>query len=101
MDKRKAASYISAVLYIGFRSLYSSPPRTQQWHFGLKILTRHYPEAYNERPFYHLADAAAYIAEKHGIYFPCAYGKEERTAAALVGREERRGTFVPDEYQPF
>ena len=97
-DKRKAASFISAVTYIGFWTLHTSPPRVQQWHFALTIITRHYYDAFEDRPLHHLQDAAAYIASKHGIYFPQRSGTEERTAAFLVEMEDRRGTFQPVEY---
>ncbi|KAL3875746.1 hypothetical protein ACJMK2_033666 [Sinanodonta woodiana] len=100
-DKRKAASFITAVTYIGFRTLQTSPSRVQQWHFALKILIRHYYEAFEDRPIYHLQDAAAYLASRHGIYFPKRTWKEERTNAFLVEVEDRRGTFQPVEYLPF
>ncbi|KAL3836815.1 hypothetical protein ACJMK2_022228 [Sinanodonta woodiana] len=88
-DKRKAASFISAVMYIGFRTLHTSPPRVQQWYFAVKILTRYYHEAFEDRPLYHLQDAAAYIASRHGIYFPQRSGTEERTAAFLAEAEDQ------------
>ncbi|KAL3869626.1 hypothetical protein ACJMK2_042291 [Sinanodonta woodiana] len=96
-DKRKAANFISAVTYVGFRSLQTSPPRVQQWHFALTILNKHYYEAYENRPIRHLQDAAAYIATRHGLYFTKQTWKDERTAAFLAGVEDRRGTFQPDE----
>ncbi|KAL3868464.1 hypothetical protein ACJMK2_041265 [Sinanodonta woodiana] len=82
-DKRKAASFISAVTYIGFRTLYTSPPRVQQWHFALHILNQYYHEAFEDRPLHHLQDAAAYIVSKHGIYFPQRSCTEERTLPSL------------------
>ncbi|KAL3841410.1 hypothetical protein ACJMK2_019570 [Sinanodonta woodiana] len=97
-DKRKATSFISAFTYIGFRSLQTSLPRVQQWHFALTILTRHYYEAFEDRPMHHLQDAAAYIATGHVLYFPKQTWKKERTAAFLAEVEDRRGTFQPVEY---
>ncbi|KAL3837001.1 hypothetical protein ACJMK2_022394 [Sinanodonta woodiana] len=97
-DKRKAISFISAVTYIGFRSIHTSPPRVQQWHFALTILDRHYYEAFEDSPMHHLQEAAAYIAIRHGLYFPKQSWIEERTAAFLAEVEDRRGTFQPVEY---
>ncbi|KAL3885570.1 hypothetical protein ACJMK2_025621 [Sinanodonta woodiana] len=97
-DKRKATSFISAVTYIGFRSLHTSPTRVQQWHFALTILNRHYYEAFEDRPMHHLQEAAAYIATRHGFSFPKQSWIEERTAAFHAKVEDRRGTFQPNEY---
>ncbi|KAL3866004.1 hypothetical protein ACJMK2_043345 [Sinanodonta woodiana] len=97
-DKSKAASFISAVIYIGFRTLHTSSPRIQQWHFALKILTRYYHEAFEDRPLHHLQDASAYIVSRHGIYFPQRSWTEEKPAAFIAKMEDRRGTFHPVEY---
>ncbi|KAL3892395.1 hypothetical protein ACJMK2_004605 [Sinanodonta woodiana] len=99
-DKKKAGHFISAVNYIGFRSLSITPPRSAQWNFALQILTSYYYMIFEERPLHQLIDAAQYIASLHNIYHQRVIREEERTAAFLAESEARRGTFYPAETLP-